>query len=1264
MGIRKKLVLLMLVASFFFLIAVIGLLVPLFRWNLSSSLAIQQETLLTALQTEIDTKVASALRQLAAVAGVVPQEVMTGSRDAQVFLEDRVGIGSIFDIGLEIYTVEGRRIAATGKLFGGACADRDTSFLRKAVDEPGPHIDVEARFCSSKHCHPVVQFSAPIRGDDGRLLGVLCGGIRLDGQNLIGGLANYHIGKTGYLYLYSKDRTMLVHPDPDRIMKQDVPLGSNILFDKAISGWQGTGFTVTSHGLRTFSSFRPLENVPWILASNYPEDEALVPARRVTAALVVIITVLGGLVMAVTWGGLRSVTGPLAALTDHLRRFDQLQDSQRRIALRGHLSFEVKQLEEGFNHMLEVVDEQRLKIAEKVETLHHQTEQLELEVQTRHQAEMQLQVASERHRATARLLQHICDNVPDLIWAKDLHHHFIFTNKANCRTLLCVDSTDDVLGKNHEFFSDKIREAFPDDALAYQFSDLCCQSDDEVLKTRESMRFQETGYVKGNLICLDVYKAPFYDADGEFIGTVGSARIVTREKQLEQETMRLSRLYRILSSVSQYIVHKPQPHDLFQFICDTLLDDDVFSIAWIGVTDENDQCRPVVASGVALDDLIQTRQCIHRHGGEKKLTTNISAETAEGLLCPIGYRLYQKSAFQAVASFPIQPREAGAAILVVYAQDRQLLEQEDEQRLFDELVQDVAFALDVYEQEQQQAFSMQQLQLAATVFDNSREGIVLTDGNEIILSVNRAFTDITGYRDDEVIGKTPRLLKSNRHGRDFYQNMWHALNEQGSWQGEVWNRRKDGQVYPELMSISAVYDNENTVRNYISVFTDISQVKESQQKLDYLSWHDPLTDLPNRSLFCSHLEQAIKSAARKKAHLAVLCFDLDHFKDVNDSFGHLVGDALLRKIADRLRDFLRESDMLARLGGDEFVLLLEDDDGSGREALMAEELLQLLQQPIRLDETNLEIHVSASIGIAVYPEHGLDALELLRRADSALYRAKQYGRTRLAYYNEEMTEQAQERVQLSFYLRQALEKQEFAVCYQPQVDLFTGKIVGAEALMRWHCSELGMVTPDRFIPLAEEIGCICDMGDWILSQVCRQGKAWLDAGYPPIVLAVNLSPLQFAEEDFVRRLKETLKNTGFPAEYLELEMTESTLMHKEQETIDQLEELHELGVRLALDDFGTGYSSLSYLKYFPLHLLKVDKSFVDDLPTDENDCKMVTAIIQMGRGLGFKLLAEGVETVEQRDYLAQLGCDYYQGFLCSKPVPAEDFTVLMQHRDS
>ncbi len=1262
MGIRKKLVLMMLVTSVVFLIAVIGLLIPLFRWNLSSSLAIQQQTLLTALQTEIDTKVASALKQLTAVAGVVPAEVMNGSQDAQVFLADRVGIGSIFDIGLEIYTVEGQRLAATGKLFGGVSADKQTPFIHNSLEEPSPRIDVEARYCNRKHCHPVAQFSAPIRGDDGTLLGFLCGGICLDGQNLIGGLARYRIGKTGYLYLYAQDRTILVHPDSDRIMKKDVPPGSNVLFDKAIDGWQGTDFTINSQGLRTFSSFKPLKNVPWILASNYPEDEALVPARRVTGALVVIITVLGGLAMAITWVGLRSVTGPLAALTDHLRRFDQWQDAQRKITLQGHLSSEIKQLEEGFNHMLQVVDLQRDKIAEKVETLRRQTQQLESEVLTRQQAEQQLLIASERHQDTARLLQHICDNVPDLIWAKDLQHQYIFTNKANCHTLLGVDSTAAVIGKNHEFFADKILKQFPEDPLAYQFSELCCQSDNDVLRTRQSMRFQEVGFVKGTLICLDVYKAPFYDADGALIGTVGSARIITREKQLEQETIRLSRLYRILSAVNQHIVHKPQPIELFEFVCDTLLEDATFTMAWIGLPNENGIYKPVVSSGISLDILGEPNHCIHNNGQLSHLTTDITAETAQNVLCPTGYRLYQRSPFQAVASFPIQPEEAAGALLVVYAQDKKLLEQDDEQQLLDELVQDVAFALDVHEREQQQAFSMKQLQLAATVFDNSQEGIVLTDQNEKILSVNRAFTEITGYRDDEILGQTPRILKSDRHGRDFYQKMWRCLKEHGSWQGEIWNRRKDGQVYPELMSISAVSDEQHQISHYIALFSDISQAKESQQKLDYLAWHDPLTDLPNRSLFCSHLDQATKSAQRNHRSFAVLCFDLDHFKDVNDSFGHLVGDALLKKVADRLRSRLRESDMLARLGGDEFVLLLEDSVDSNRVTMMAEEILHLLQQPICLTETDLEVQVSVSIGIAVYPEHGRDALELLQRADSALYRAKQHGRARFAYYNEEMTEQAQERVQLSFHLRQALEKQEFAVYYQPQVDLKTGQIIGAEALMRWNSPELGMVTPDRFIPLAEEIGCICPMGNWILRRVCEQGKAWLDAGYPPLILAVNLSAVQFAEEDIARRLKEILDQTGYPAEYLELEVTESTLMHKEQQTIDLLQSLNALGVRLALDDFGTGYSSLAYLKYFPLHLLKVDKSFVDDLPLDANDCKMVTAIVQMGHGLGFDLLAEGVETEAQREYLAQLGCDYYQGYYCSPPVPACDFATLRQRQ--
>jgi diguanylate cyclase (GGDEF)-like protein/PAS domain S-box-containing protein len=560
--------------------------------------------------------------------------------------------------------------------------------------------------------------------------------------------------------------------------------------------------------------------------------------------------------------------------------------------------------------------------------------------------------------------------------------------------------------------------------------------------------------------------------------------------------------------------------------------------------------------------------------------------------------------------------------------------------------------------EQEQGMIQKQLRLAYSVFKNSSEGIVVTDHEETILLVNQAFSEVTGYSTAEILGQTPRLLKSERHDPDFYQTMWRSLQETGQWRGEIWNRRKNGEIYPELLSVNAVRDGQGQVCNYVAVFTDISKMKYAEDQLEYLAWRDPLTDLPNRHMACSYLAQALGRAQRSGHLLALLCLGLDRFKDINDCFGHTTGDSLLHQVSLRLRERMRQADMVARLGSDEFIILLEDLTDYTRIGQVADDIIALLREPF-VQEEGSELQIGTSIGIALFPHHGQTNMELLQRSEAALFQAKQQGRSCYAFYTEAMTHKAIERVQLGIRLRRAIELHELQVVYQPQTELESGAIVGAEALMRWQSRELGIISPARFIPLAEELGCIAEMGEWILREVCRQGRIWLDQGLRPVTLAVNLSPIQFQQEDIKQTVAGILAETCFPAELLELELTESALMQQGRRTIELLKNLRELGVRLALDDFGTGYSSLAYLKHFPLHLLKIDKSFIDEIHLDTKDMQLVSTIILMAKSMGFKVLAEGVELQQQLDTLKGLKCDLYQGYLKSKPLQPHEFAVLL-----
>lgn len=558
------------------------------------------------------------------------------------------------------------------------------------------------------------------------------------------------------------------------------------------------------------------------------------------------------------------------------------------------------------------------------------------------------------------------------------------------------------------------------------------------------------------------------------------------------------------------------------------------------------------------------------------------------------------------------------------------------------------------------------LRQAARVFESTQEALMITDLVGRILSVNPAFTDITGYEPVEVLGNNREMLQSARHEATFFEAQRQQLEHSGRWQGEVWNRRKNGETYPEWQTISTVTDEEGRALNYVTVFSDISLLKVSQERLEYLAHHDVLTGLPNRLLFRDRLEHAIQRADRGGSKLAVLFLDLDRFKHVNDSLGHTVGDALLQEVASRLRTFLRRDDTLARLGGDEFTILMEGLRQGKDASVLAEKLIQALGEPFQLQ--SYELLVGASIGISIYPQDAQSAESLLRNADAAMYRAKDNGRNTHRFYSKDMTTTALERVVLEAQLRHAIEQEQLQLHYQPEVDLVTGELVGLEALVRWKHPGKGFIEPSRFILLAEETGLIVPLGEWVLRAACTQGKKWLDAGVDFGSLAVNVSASQVLRGTLRQCIERVLRETGFPPERLEIEINESFIMRQPNQSIDHFTAIRELGVQLAIDDFGTGHSSLAYLKQLPIDKLKIDRSFVRDLPEDINDAVIAKAVIALGHSLQFRVIAEGVETLGQRDFLRLQGCDEAQGFLYSQPMDATRAEKLVrtfsQHRPS
>ncbi|MEJ1378264.1 MAG: EAL domain-containing protein [Candidatus Sedimenticola sp. (ex Thyasira tokunagai)] len=549
------------------------------------------------------------------------------------------------------------------------------------------------------------------------------------------------------------------------------------------------------------------------------------------------------------------------------------------------------------------------------------------------------------------------------------------------------------------------------------------------------------------------------------------------------------------------------------------------------------------------------------------------------------------------------------------------------------------------------------MRLSESVFANTAEGIMITDHKAIILRVNPAFSAITDYSMEEVIGATPKIIKSDRHDEAFYQNFWTQLKERGVWEGEIWNRRKSGEVFPVWQNISAVKNQQGEIVQYISVFSDISERKLSEERIRHLAHYDILTDLPNRLLFQERSTHALQRAHREKQNVAVLFLDLDRFKLINDSMGHPVGDKLLQTVARRLVAQIREGDTVARLGGDEFTIVLESLTNPEDAAHVAQKILKAMEVPVEVD--GQELLVSFSIGISIYPEDGHDVDTIIRNADAAMYRAKELGRNRYQFYTDELTTQALERVVLERELSKAINEDQLILHYQPQFSFQDGQLIGAEALVRWNHPERGMISPDKFIPLAEESGLIISLGEWVLRTACKAMQRWQVAGYPLQSMSVNVAGQQIQEGHLVETVTQVLEETELDPRYLELEVTETFIMTQAEQGIQTLNCLNRLGLKLAIDDFGTGYSSLSYLKQLPVHNLKIDQSFVRGIPDDKDDLAIAKAVIALGKSMQLSIVAEGVETEAQRDFLAEEGCDLAQGYLFSKPLPEEAFQSLL-----
>ncbi|HEY1130863.1 MAG TPA: EAL domain-containing protein [Roseateles sp.] len=558
----------------------------------------------------------------------------------------------------------------------------------------------------------------------------------------------------------------------------------------------------------------------------------------------------------------------------------------------------------------------------------------------------------------------------------------------------------------------------------------------------------------------------------------------------------------------------------------------------------------------------------------------------------------------------------------------------------------------------------QRMRQWSTAFEDMRDGVIVTDAQGRIQSVNRAFTEITGYLAEEAIGTGMKLLQSGRHGKEFYEQMWAMINQTGHWQGEIWNRRKNGQIFPEWLTVRAMRDAEGPVTHYVGVFTDVSRLKDSEAQAEWLYHHDPLTRLPNRLHLQRRLEQALARARRREARPALMVIALDGFKTVNDSLGHPAGDELLVCVAERLQAQLRQKDFIGRLGGDEFLVILENGADAEDVGARARELLAVVSEPVALTGDQ-DAYLTASIGICRCADaEDATAVELLRNADAAMHRAKELGRNQFCFFTGDMHASAMAKLEVEAALSRAIERDELLLYYQPKVDGRSGRVVGAEALLRWQRGDAGLVPPGQFIPLAEQSSLILDIGAWVIDSVCRQIRTWMDAGQPVVRIAVNVAARQFAADDLDIVVANALLRHGVAAQHLELELTEGMLMSNPEAGTATLQRLRDLGVKISLDDFGTGYSSLAYLQQFPIDTLKIDQSFVRRIGDVPDGATVVDAIIGLAHRLHLRVVAEGVETDAQREHLLHQQCDEMQGYHFGRPAPAEALQAMLATSDA
>lgn len=785
-----------------------------------------------------------------------------------------------------------------------------------------------------------------------------------------------------------------------------------------------------------------------------------------------------------------------------------------------------------------------------------------------------------------------------------------------------------------------------------------------------TLQFEAVG-LKGVKIWLETHAVPMRDTRGNIYAMLGITRDISARKAGEAKTQSLIKLYAALNQCNQSIMRCNNQDELFKQVCQDAVTYSSLKMAWVGMVEEvNQRVNPVAAYGTGIEYLDEIEIYLeHDNAADQDATGTAIRENrpvwiedfrSDPRLSPWKNKV-AKYGWGSVGALPLHCNGVTVGALMLYANEIHTFD-ESACHLLEGMARDISYALTKFYFLEKQKSAEELLRISAVAFE-TQEAILITDSEARILHVNQAFQDITGYSEAELIGLNPRVLQSGQHDATFYQAMWSNLLITGKWSGEVLDKRKNGEIYPKAMTITAVYDEQHQVTNYVAVFRDISNRKQSEQAIHQLAFYDPLTQLPNRRLLLDRLQHALTVSLRNDQYGGLLFLDLDNFKNINDTQGHAMGDRLLIDVAQRLQSCVRNGDSVARLGGDEFVVVLEGlsqdlSEAATQAEAVSEKISSKLAQTYKLND--FEYQSTVSLGATLFYGHTESVDNLLKHADVAMFQAKIAGRNTIRFFDPSMQQALDTRASLEKDLRQALDKQQFELFYQVQVDSLR-RPLGAEVLLRWKHPERGMVSPIQFIPLAEETGLIVPIGMWVLTRACEQLKLWQSSALTrDFTLAVNVSAKQFRQADFVTQVQRVLWESGAKPSHLKLELTESIVLENVEAMINKMRELKLLGVSFSMDDFGTGYSSLQYLKRLPLDQIKIDQSFVRDITTDPNDAAIVQTIIAMTGSLGLNVIAEGVETEAQREFLDKHGCHSFQGYLFSKPIPLEKFEELLQ----